>query len=77
MHLYITAMKEVWQNDKCHTYDRDNFYAQLECGIGSLDDRLKTAIEYKFNMTYYPFIQDEYSYQCMIKTFPDSSLVVF
>lgn len=59
---YIIANVKVWNNDNCHTLDRDNFYAQIDCGIGDNDDTLKTANDYKFNLTYWALIQDPERY---------------
>lgn len=45
---YITAVKEVWWQDECHTYDRDNFYAQIDCGVGNNDNTLRNAVNKQF-----------------------------
>jgi hypothetical protein len=47
----------MWIGDNCHTYDRANFEAQLECGIRENYNILANATQTYFNLTYYPFIQ--------------------
>lgn len=55
---YTTAMKIVLEASKCHTLDRDNLRAQKEgWGIGTSNDQWKYAIEKRFNVTYWPYMQ--------------------
>lgn len=51
---YIDAIKEIWNGDNCHTSDRKNMIAQIDCGVGDNDNRLSKATQLAFNMTYYP-----------------------
>ena len=37
MMQYIYAIKEVWYQDNCHTYERENLNAQIDCGCGYYD----------------------------------------
>lgn len=45
---YIAAMKKVWYQDNCHTLDRENLSAFLDCGIGSYDTSLSDAVDLAF-----------------------------
>lgn len=45
---YIAAIKLVWYQDNCHTLDRENFSAMIECGVGDYDTRLRDAINLRF-----------------------------
>jgi hypothetical protein len=53
---YIYAMKLVWYQDNCHTLDRENFSAMIECGVGDYDSRLSTAINLRFEVMYWPWV---------------------
>lgn len=33
----IEVLKQINENTRCHTLDRDNMHAQFECGIGGDD----------------------------------------
>ena len=52
----IKWMTKMWIGDNCHTYDRYNFEAQLECGIRKNYFILANATQTHFNLTYFPFI---------------------
>ena len=58
----------------CHTRDRFNMRAQRDptCGIGSDNDQFRLAIDQVFNVTYWPYKQQEYVYQCVRRIFLDS-----
>jgi|TARA_B110001450_G_scaffold231971_1_gene234268 hypothetical protein len=47
----------MWVGDNCHTYDRHNYKAQLECGIGNNYQVLDTVLNSTFNLLYHPYIQ--------------------
>ena len=75
-------MTKMWIGDNCHTYDRDNFEAQLECGIRKNYFILANATQTHFNLTYFPFVQgseeeDESNYECLQKFISDSYLNVY
>jgi hypothetical protein len=57
----------MWIGDNCHTYDRHNFDAQSECGIGNNYNVLDTVLNSTFNLKYYPYIQGDENYECMQK----------
>ena len=63
----INWQTRMWIGDNCHTYDRHNFDAQSECGIGNNYNVLDTVLNSTFNLTYYPYIQGEENYECMQK----------
>ena len=43
-----------------------------KCGIGVSDDQFRFAIDKKFNVTYWPYIQSKDTYMCIRKFFSDS-----
>jgi hypothetical protein len=53
---YIAAIKRVWYQDNCHTYDRENLNAQIDCGCGDYDSTLPTAVNLRFEVLYYPWV---------------------
>lgn len=55
----IDWLKRMWVGDNCHTYDRHNFAAQKECGIGNNYDVLNTVLNSTFNLLYHPYIQGQ------------------
>jgi hypothetical protein len=55
---YIDAIKEVWANDGCHTLDRENYVAQVDCGAGSWNSIISTAMDAKFQIDYWAQVQD-------------------
>ncbi|CDW75999.1 UNKNOWN [Stylonychia lemnae] len=75
MQKYINSIKKVWYQDNCHTYDRSNFYAQVDCGVGNNDDTLKDAVNLQFKISYYPFLHKKQ--ECLEKVLPDSASNVF
>ena len=62
----------MWQGDNCHTFDRDNYYAQQTCGVGQNKGILKNAVNYDFQVKYYPYLQTEKSRTCMSNFIADS-----
>lgn len=70
---YSAAMKVVLEGSKCHTLDRDNFRAQKEgCGIGTSNDQWRFAVQKRFNVTYWPWMQDTTTRNCIEAIFKDS-----
>lgn len=58
--LYTDAIRLVYNSSDCHTLDRENLGAQNEgCGIGTDTEQWRYAIEKRFNVTYWPYIQKE------------------
>lgn len=43
----------------------------IECGVGDYDSRLKTAINLRFDVLYWPWVQDGQK-GCLEKVFPDA-----
>ena len=66
----------MWGGSNCHTLDRMNFEAQLECGIGLNNGVLGNLTQSNFNLTYFPYIQGE-NYECMQNFVYDSHTNVF
>lgn len=58
--------------DNCHTLDRDNFYAQMECGIALNLGILSNATTAYYNQMYYPYIQNRNISLCMQNFIPDT-----
>jgi hypothetical protein len=53
MESYISAMQEVWYSDGCHTLDRDNYYAQVDCGAGTWNTVIATALDLKMQVDFW------------------------
>lgn len=63
----------VREESNCHTRDRFNLRAQKDsCGIGVKSDQFRFAVDKNFNVTYWPYIQTEYTYKCIRRFFSDS-----
>jgi len=67
----------MWLGDTCHTYDRENIFAQLECGIGRNDAVLKNVTTHHFNVKYYPYVQTPANLDCLENFVPDSHKNMF
>ena len=48
----------------CHTFDRDNFRAQFDCGARRLYSVIDEVTKSNFQLMYWPYIQDN-NLQCM------------
>ena len=60
MAAYIANIAPIANTTKCHTYDRKNIFAQLECGLGASTNttdikNFKIAADALFNMQYYTY----------------------
>ena len=58
-------MTRVWIGDNCHTFDRKNFEAQNDCGVGKNYRILEEATKSNFTLSYFPYIQSDKNKQCM------------
>lgn len=68
---FIKYIKLVNENDHCHTLDRDNMKAQLECGLGDCEEfRLATQWKYKFEN--WSSSNGEYVFDCIERFHPNS-----
>ena len=67
----------MWLGDNCHTLDRANFKAQLECGIGLNYDILDQSTKRAFEIAHYPNVQSEENYKCLESLKPDSNINIF
>ena len=69
----VRAKKLLYTSSKCHTLDREDMRAQRdECGIGAYTDEWRFAVDKQFNVTYWPYIQDDSTYHCVQKFFAAS-----
>ena len=59
-------------SDQCHTYDRNNFEAQVDCGIAFNLEILKKAIENYYITNYYPSSHDKDVSECILNFLPFS-----
>lgn len=58
---------------RCHTKDRDNMRAQKDsCGIKVENDDWRFAVDKMFNVTYWPYIQNNTQYLRIQQIFGDS-----
>jgi hypothetical protein len=64
----------MMEASKCHTNDRFNMRAQKDeaCGIGTSQDQFRFAVDKMFNLTYWPYIQNDEKYMCIRRFFSDS-----
>ena len=58
MTSYIEAIENIWYQDNCHTLDRENLAAQLECGVGNFDTSMEEAVDLRFQVYFYPWVQE-------------------
>jgi len=70
-------LKLLWLGDTCHTYDRKNIQAQLECGIGMNNDVLVNVTRTNFNVKYYPYVQSVSNIECIESFVHDSNFNMF
>ena len=69
----MAAKKSLYEQSSCHTLDRENMRAQREdCGVGELSDEWRLAVDRQFNITHWPYVQDNQIYECVQKFFSDS-----
>lgn len=69
----VKAKKLLYRESKCHTLDRESMRAQRDgCGIGDYTDEWRFAVDKQFNVTHWPYIQDNQIYHCVQKFFSDS-----
>ena len=70
----MSAFSFMMSEASCHTRDRYNMRAQRDpiCGIGSDNDQFRLAIDQVFNVTYWPYKQQEYVFKCVRRVFADS-----
>ena len=54
----LAAEKMLMSRANCHTMDRDNIRAQRDesCGVGMVTEEWRYAVDFKFNMTHWPYI---------------------
>ena len=70
---FTAAMIQVNEGSSCHTLDRNNLRAQSESwGIGTSTDLWRYAVEKRFNVTYWPWIQTTSVLDCVNAVFGDS-----
>ena len=69
----VEAKTLLYKKSKCHTLDRESMRAQRDgCGIGDYTDEWRFAVDKQFNVTHWPYIQDDQTYHCVQKFFSDS-----
>jgi len=69
----MSAKKTLYEKSSCHTLDRENMRAQREeCGVGALNEEWRLAVDRQFNITHWPYVQDNQIYQCVQRFFSDS-----
>lgn len=66
-------MLNILGSSNCHTLDRADMRIQkASCGLGTEDDTYRLAIDSWFNVTHWPYVQNDYTYQCVSMMFADS-----
>lgn len=70
----LTAEKMLMTRANCHTLDRYNIKAQRDesCGVGQITEEWRYAVDFRFNMTHWPYIQTQENYRCVRGFFADS-----
>jgi hypothetical protein len=70
----LQAEKMLMTRANCHTLDRYNIKAQRDdsCGVGQMTEEWRYAVDFKFNMTHWPYIQSQENYRCVRGFFADS-----
>ena len=68
---FIKYISLVNDNDHCHTLDRDNMKAQLECGLGDCEE-FKQAVQWKMRFERWSSMNGDYVFDCMERFHPDS-----
>lgn len=64
---------KVIQTSNCHTLDRSDLFAQKDkCGLSTNSEEYKLAVDLKFNITHWPYIQSSLNYGCIQRFFNDS-----
>jgi len=72
METYIGYRKKLAESTRCHTFDRENWYAHMECGHGKVDfDYTKEAIQEIFKYNHRELYQNN-DYECLNGVHPDS-----
>ena len=59
------------ENDHCHTLDRDNMKAKLECGLGDSKE-FKLAVQWIFKFNNWSSTNGDYIFDCIERFHPDS-----
>lgn len=73
----IQLLRQMWLADNCHTYDRMNFKAQRECGIGNNFDVILNVAKTNLELNYYPFVQTDQNNKCVEAFYPQSYHNIF
>ena len=55
----------MWNGDNCHTYDRGDFLAQLECGIRQNNNILNKTSELTYKVDFWPYYHDPEIHKCL------------
>ena len=67
-----SSIKSLLTLSTCHTLDRDNYAAQKDrCG-GQNPSLWEETVRLVFNVTYWPLVQSNVTYNCIINLFSDS-----
>ena len=61
---YIKYITMVNLKSRCHTLDRYDMKAQLECGIGDTSD-FQSAVNMKFKFEHWSWSNNDYIFNCM------------
>ena len=68
---YIKHLSLVHENDHCHTLDRENMKAQLECGLGDCED-FRLAVQWGQKFNNWSSTNGEYINGCIEQFHPES-----
>jgi len=68
---YVKYQKLVNENDHCHTLDRENMKAQLECGLRDCED-FRIATQKKMQFENWSSMNGDYVFNCIEEFHPNS-----
>ncbi len=76
MTKYVDSLLKVLQNSECHTLDRRNLRAQVDCGAGragsGYESKWREAVEREFNISNWAQVQSQKTATCLKQVFASS-----
>lgn len=66
----LITMKRMLEKSECHSFDRDNLHAQLDCNTEQIS--LEPAISQNFDVKYWPYVHNTEVKECMETISKDS-----
>ena len=54
----LVPYKYMLERSDCHTLDRNNFRAQLDCNSGTKTKKIKDAVDAMFKVSHWPYMHN-------------------